>query len=378
MSSQPLLVLDIGATKVACAVGLPHEHGPGFELLGSSLAAYPFYPDSWLSDPLMVSRTIEQAVEATAVRNDFDRAIIIMSHPALASEHVKASLPLADEPVPVRAQDLQRLQAAALDRALGVDREPLVVERLGCDGNGFEGVRNPRGLPATRLSGLFHVVTMPVAARRAIVQAVESAGLEVSKLIYSLQAIVSGVSDDDLANRRVLVLDAGGLTTDIGLFMGGTLVDAATVPQGGTTLGASVAKQLHTTLEQGAAWSLQGVSCPRDGVKAIVEEHWMALADAIQRLTQRDVKPDSVIVSGRAGLIDGFAEWVERSLEIPTSIGRSARLIRNGDVARQVGLTAAVGALELITRVQAPAAPRSPKFINRLIDRTRTILTEYF
>src|SRR6185295_4663158 len=150
--TQQLVAFDIGATKVACAIGLPHEHGPGFELLGSSLTAYPVHPEAWLSDPLMVSRTIEQALEATAVRNDFDRAVVVMSHPALAGERVRVSVPLGDEPVPVRAHDLDRLQASALDRALGVDREPLAVERLGCDGNGFEGVRNPRGLAATRLS----------------------------------------------------------------------------------------------------------------------------------------------------------------------------------------------------------------------------------
>ena len=44
----PLVALDIGSTKVTCAVGLPHEHAPGFELLGSSLLSYPSLSDTWL------------------------------------------------------------------------------------------------------------------------------------------------------------------------------------------------------------------------------------------------------------------------------------------------------------------------------------------
>ena len=54
---RPLVALDIGSTKVACAIGLPHEQQPGFELLGSGIVAYPALTDAWLSDPLMVGRT---------------------------------------------------------------------------------------------------------------------------------------------------------------------------------------------------------------------------------------------------------------------------------------------------------------------------------
>ena len=36
MTVQPLVALDIGSTKVACAVALPHERSPGFELLGTT------------------------------------------------------------------------------------------------------------------------------------------------------------------------------------------------------------------------------------------------------------------------------------------------------------------------------------------------------
>ena len=77
MSLKPIVALDLGSTKVACAIALPHEHSAGFELLGTSLSAYPVLLESWLSDPLIVGRTIEQALEATAVRGDFHRAVVV-------------------------------------------------------------------------------------------------------------------------------------------------------------------------------------------------------------------------------------------------------------------------------------------------------------
>ena len=143
MRPQPLVALDVGSTKVSCAIGLPHEHMPGFELLGMSCVPYPVQSESWLADPLLVGRTIEQALEATAVSAECDRALVSIRHPLLQSEIVKASIALGDEPITIRTQDLERLEQSALAQGLSVDREALLVERLSCSGNGFDGVRDP-------------------------------------------------------------------------------------------------------------------------------------------------------------------------------------------------------------------------------------------
>ncbi len=378
MTARPLIALDIGATKVACAIGLPHEHAPGFELLGASLVPYPSFSEVWLGDPLLVSRTIEQALEATAVQTEMDRALVTASHPALASERARVAVALGDEPVPVRAQDLERLHAGALHQVLGVDRDALLVERLGCDGNGFTGVRDPRGLSATRLLGTVHVVTIPMAARRMLIQAVESAGLEVSRITYTLPATLAGLADDELRRQRVVIIDVGGLTTDLGLFVEGVLHAARVLPWGGMRLVSAIANELKVTMEQALAWSLEGAACRKPAVRALVEQHWDLLKPAIEQLLQEGPRPDAALVTGRGALLDGFAEWVERAAGIPTSVGRSARMSQAADLGRQVGLSAAIGLLELATQGDGRAALRSTHLFNRLIDRTRTILTEYF
>ncbi|MBI2104506.1 MAG: hypothetical protein HYT90_02840 [Candidatus Omnitrophica bacterium] len=378
MTARPLIALDIGSTKVACAIGLPHEHAAGFELLGTSLVPYPALSEVWLGDPLLVSRTIEQALEATAVQAEMDRALVTASHPALASERARVAVALGDEPVPVRAQDLERLHASALHQVLGVDRDPLLIERLGCDGNGFTGVRDPRGLSATRLLGTVHVITIPMAARRTLIQAVESAGLEVSRITYTLPAALAGLADEELRHQRVVVMDVGGLTTDLGLFVEGALHAAHVLPWGGLKLASAIANELKATMEQALAWSLEGAACRKPAVRTLVEQHWGLLKPALEQLLQEGPRPDAVLVTGRGALLDGFAEWVERAVGIPTSVGRSARMSQAADLGRQVGLSAAIGLLELATRGDGRTALRSAHLFNRLIDRTRTILTEYF
>lgn len=378
MTTQPLVALDIGSTKIACAIGLPHEHAPGFELLGTSLVSYPSLPEAWLSDPLMVSRTIEQAVEATSVHDEFHRALVAISHPTLASEQTRALIALGDEPMTVRAQDLDRLQTAALHQVLGVDREPLMVERLGYAGNGFEGVRDPRGLSATRLAGTFHIVTMPLAVHHAVVQVVEASGLEVARLVYTLPAAWASATDEATSQKRLLLIDAGGLSTDLGIFRAGVFETVGVVPSGGVQLAGAIAKSLQVTMDQALAWSLEGTSCRKPAARSLITQHWETIQQALDVLLAGQPKPDAAILSGRGALTDGFAERIERTTGVPTSLCRSPRTSAIGDLARQLGLSPVIGLLEMATQRTNGVAARSPHFFNRLIDRTRTILTEYF
>lgn len=375
---QPLVALDLGSTKVACAVGLPREQAPGFTLMGSSLIPYATLSELWSADPLMVSRTIEQALEATAVSGRFQRALVAFSHPTLSNELIHATLPLADEPVSIRAQDLDRLRRRAVDQGVGLDREPLVVERLGCSGNGFDGVPDPHGLPATRLRGTFHLVTMPVALRGAVVQAVEGAGLEVVQLSHTLPAVFSSMTEEMQSRTRALLIDVGGRSTDVGLFVDGAWCAAAILPWGGLTLATEIATTLRVTMDQAMAWSLEGTSCRRAPVREVIERQWASIPEAIEGLLAHQPQPDAALLTGRGALIDGLAEWIERRIHLPLTLCRSPRTSGLSDLSRQVGLSAALGLLEQATRTARRTPAPSPRFLNRLIHRTKALLTDYF
>ena len=377
MSLPPVVALDVGSTKVACVVAMPYESQPGYDILGSSLPAYPSGLPTWPHDPLMIGRTIEQAVQAAGFGAEAVDAQVAMSHPALRSETVQTAIALADEPITVRGKDLKRLTRAALNQALGVDREALVVERLGCSGNGFEGVRDPQGLSATRLLGTFHIVTVPIAVRRALVQAVESAGLEVAQLTYSLQADAAA-NEETREAKRLLLIDIGGLNIDVGLFVQGHLQASRTVPWGGLTLAFAIAKELRMTLEQATTLSLEGLGSRRPQVREQVKNRLAKLQRAIHEVLKGEPLPERAVVTGRGALIDGLVEWVERVTEIKTSINRSTRLQSMGNLSRQVGLSTALGLLELATASHLAPATHPPRLFDRVISRTKTLLTEYF
>ena len=382
MSVQPIVALDVGSSKVACLIAMPGEQHQHYEILGSSLIAYQGSGDDgvgegWPSDVLLLGRTIEQALEATGVSGDFIQAHVTFSHPSLRSETVQGALMLADEPVTIRKHHLELLARSALTQALGIDREALLIERLGCSGNGFEGVRDPHGLVATRLLGTFHVISMPIVVQRTIMQGVESVGLEVASMTYSLIAAAAALSEAHTA-RRILLIDIGGVSTDIGVFAGGVLLASHTIAWGGITLASSVAKELRLTLEQAMALSLEGLGSARIDVRQCVETPLQEIGRALHKLLKEGPRPDLALVTGRGALIDGIAEWLERTTQIKTSLGRSARLHAMADLSRQVGLSASVGLATLVTASTPIANLPSSRVVDRLLARTKSLLTEYF
>lgn len=379
MKPRPLVALDIGSTKVACAAGFPRTPDPGIELLGASLQPYPSITEGWWVDPLMVSSAIERALDEAAGTWEVNQAHVSISHPQLLSEHVRVSIHLADESIPIRMQDLERLKVAALNQLLGIDREPLVVERLSCMGNGFEGIRDPRGLSATRLSGDFHVVTMPIAVRQRIVQVVESAGLEVASLKFSMMAAAAACPGLNCTDR-FLMIDVGGSTVSLGLFVEGRLHAAAPLRWGTLSLAQRIASMMNLTIEQAMPVCLEASSRQQD-LHVLVAEPLEELAKAMHALLEGRPRPERVYLSGRGALIDGFAEWVEQTLGMVPSFCRSPQVSTLGELSGQVGLSHAIGLLEIAAQ-EYPSLflhfGRSPYFLQRLLDRTKTLLTEYF
>ncbi len=378
MRAASLVALDIGATKIACAVGRPCDPGPGFDLLGTSLLPFPALPDGSWSDPVVVGQVIEQALAAARVEEPPTEVLVGVAHPSATAERVQAAVPLADEPRTVRLRDLERLTESAVAQALATDREAVAVERLGVSGNGFAAVRNPVGLSATRLTGEFLVVTLPTAVRQAVVQAVEFAGLDVAQLTHTLEALWAALPVDWQRRRSLLLVEVGGRSTTAGLVVDGRWSAARTVSWGGVTIAEAIARELGVTPGQAAAWSLEGMGGQRAEVRSIIERHWQALREALPAVLEGQPAPEMTLVGGRGALMDGFTEWLEGITATRTAWARSERTKSLSDLSQQLGLAAAIGLVELATRRAPHAVPSSPRCLNRLLDRTRTLLTEYF
>ena len=368
--------VEIGSAKVACVMARVVDDG--WQVLGSGIARYPLTMTAWPCDIALMAQTIEEAVDAARCGDVPHDVLAVVSHPQLTHTRVTASIELAQEPVAVRARDVARLRAQALAQSLGLDQDALSVTVLGCSGNGFEEVPDPRGLTATRLRGTFHVVAMPVSLRRAVVRACDHAGLEVGRFVYSLPAIARAVVEPS-AGPRVLVIDIGGAQVDAGVFIEQRLIASTTLPWGGHTLAHAVAIDGRLTISQASAASLEGFSSSHPCVRTILEEQLSIVRDGVARMLEGQPKPDALVLTGGGALIDGVAEWFEQQLGVSCRVGRSPRLSQHGELWNQLALGAAVGALEMTAGSATVPASTTPRGrFNRLLSTAHSILNDYF
>ncbi len=394
MKNKSIIAIELGSTKVACAIGQPRAErsfalgysagGPSFDLLGCGLASYPTLASTWLGDVAAMTPAIEEALDAAEVASTGGRAVVALTHPALTHVRVKAQIDVSDEPAPIRTRELQRLNDQAIAQALGIDRDVLLLEPLGYTGNGFHGVRNPRGLSATRLGGTFHLVTIPLSIRRAVTQALEAAGLELVQLRYSLQTIPTAGGDGTGAGaaaasaRRFLVVDIGGACIDVGILDAGRVIRSATIPVGGLTIMEAIAKECRLTMEQALPLSLQGLSSSNAVVKRLLEEVLQRLQRELRELLKDEILPERAIVSGRGALMDGLVEWVEQVTDIHATLGRSPHAKPLGDLTRQLAMSQALSLLESACERPVQPPERSGPVLNRLLAHTKRLLVEYF
>ena len=368
--------LEIGSAKVACVIA--RDVGDDWQIAGAGVARYPSTATAWPCEIAVMARTIEQAIEAAGCGEMPDEALAVVSHPQLLHTRITAQVELAQEPVAIRRHDVERLRAQALAQSLGLDQDALAVTTLGCSGNGFEDVPDPRGLTATRLRGTFHVVAMPLSLRRAVVRACDQAGVEVRTFLYSLPASARACLTP-VDGGRVLVIDVGGVQVDAGVFVEQRLTASTTVPWGGQVLSHAVASDGRLTSTQALAASLEGLASSNPSVRKMLEEQLPAVRDGLARLLEGQPKPDAAVIAGGGALIDGLAEWFERELGLPCRVGRSPRVAQQGELWHQLALGASVGALEMTAGPPASLTPRAPRGrFTRLLATAHSILNDYF
>ena len=112
--------------------------------------------------------------------------------------------------------------------------------------DGSRGIRDPRGMFGEKLGVNMHVVSSGSAALRNLANCVGRCHLELDGFVSSPFAAGLACLVEDEINLGVTVIDMGGGTTSLGVFVDGTLVHSDSVPLGGVHVTNDIAKGLST------------------------------------------------------------------------------------------------------------------------------------
>lgn len=236
-SSEIVVGLDIGTTKIAALVGRKNEHGK-IEILGIGK-----------SDSLGVMRGVVSNIEKTvqAIRVAIDEASaksgveIKIVNVGIAGQHIKSlqhrgirtrqSLDneISQNDIDALIDDMYKLVMLPGEAIIDVLPQEYIVDNE-------QGIKDPIGMSGIRLEANFHIITGQMAAMNNIKKCVEKAGLVMADLQLEPIASSAAVLSAEEKEAGVALIDIGGGTTDIAIFYDGIIRHTAVIPFGGNII----------------------------------------------------------------------------------------------------------------------------------------------
>ena len=247
MRDKFVAALDVGTSKVCCFIARLNDEG-GLRVVGIG---------HQISTGLRAGAVIDMEETETSIRAAVDAAErmaggpvgeiwVNMSAGDLRSEGVAVDVSIAGHEIgQVDIQHVLDCGRAAFNAA---DREILHALPVSYTIDGAHGVREPRGLIGERLGVEMHIVTAEPGPLRNLEACVMRGHLRVAGFVASPYASGLSCLVEDEKDLGVIVIDMGGGTTSIAVFMEGALVYTDMVPVGGNHVTNDIARGLVTPI----------------------------------------------------------------------------------------------------------------------------------
>src|SRR5487761_2365668 len=235
----------------------------------------------------------------------------------------------------VSARDVERVIDAARAVAIPLDRQVLHVlpQQFAVDDQ--DGVRDPVGMAGVRLEARIHIVTAAQSYGQNLNKCCERAGLTPGELMFEPLASADAALFPEERELGVALIDIGGGTTDVIVFLNGAVMHTAVLPIGGNHLTSDVAAGLHTPISDaerlkishGVATNLivgrdEMVQVPGVGGREPRMEEIFAMAQReLIRSGASDSLASGVVLVGGTSLLEGTQELAERIFNLPVRRG---------------------------------------------------------
>lgn len=242
--------LDVGTTKLACAIARPVPAG-GFRVVGFGHRASRGLRRGNIVDLDSAESAIRATVEAAermAGENIRD-VVVNVSAGSPCSRLVAYELAIAGHEI--GDADVRRIvDSSTIDHDTPHDHEVLHAVPVGYSVDGNRGIRDPRGMFGRRLGVNLHVITAASGPVRNLATCIYRCHLGIADKIVSGYASALGCLSDDETALGVTIVDMGGGTTSLAVFFDGELVHTDSIPLGGAQVTNDIARGVSTPLAQ--------------------------------------------------------------------------------------------------------------------------------
>ena len=229
--------LDIGTTKIAVLIGRKNEHGK-LEILGMGKAPSPGVSRGVVT---RVTPTVEAIKEAVRQAEEKSELTVREVNVGIAGQHIRSIQhrgvkirdsyedEITEKDVEALRRDMYKLVMQPGEKIIEVIPQEYIVDNE-------QGIVDPVGMSGGRLEANFHLIIAQVAAVKNIVKCVEKAGLKPMEITLEPLASAEAVLHEDEKEAGVALVDIGGGTTDLAIFQENIIRHSAVIPFGGNVI----------------------------------------------------------------------------------------------------------------------------------------------
>ena len=406
---RTIVGIDIGTTKVCTLVGLVGDNGL-LRVIGVGVVPSRGLHQGVIVDVDEASKAIHESIERAERVSGYPitEAYVGVAGSHISSQNSRGVAAIGRGDRPIDRDDIERALESAQAIAVPHNRRIIhsIPREFSVDGQG--GITNPLGLMGFRLEVEAHIVTGAVAAIQNLVHCVQANNINIVELVLQPLASAEAVLTEEEKNMGVAVVDMGGGTTDLAIYVEGSVWGTLVREVGGNNITKDIAVVLRTpfaTAEDAKVRyahavpsavgqeeiieirtfgeeNLTTISRQRlcQVVAARLEDVFELVAREVKRSGFDGLLPAGTVLTGGTANLTGIRDIAARVLQLPVRVGVPRRLhglietISNPAYATSVGLLLWGMREEAAVASGGPQAPGGGEWYRRVLEWLRVFL----
>lgn len=245
-----ICAIDVGSSKIATLIATVDEEGK-VNLIGAAATNSRGVRKSQVVDIDEAVGSITESVEGAERMAGYSISSAYISYggPQIESLNQHAVVAVSEPEGEIRKSDIERVNEAARAIPLASSRDILHVLPRTFTVDGQEGIRDPIGMTGVRLETETHIITGSTTSMRNLVKCISEVGISVSELVFSGLASSFVSLTETEKELGVILVDIGGETTDVVIFVDGSVAYSSVIPIGGRHVTSDLAVGLRVSLE---------------------------------------------------------------------------------------------------------------------------------
>jgi cell division protein FtsA len=374
MSSEFVVGLDVGTTKVAVLIGEFTSEGET-RIIGAGSARAEGIKKGVVVNMDEAADSVRAAVaQAERMAGVEIRGVCAaISGPHIRSFNSRGVIAIPAARREVTERDVDKVTEAARGITLPFDRE--IVHSMPQDFvvDNQAGIRDPIGMSGARLEAEVHIVTALGMSLENMLKVSKKIGLEIVDMIFDPFAAARAVLTRDEMNLGCLLVDVGGGITNYALYHGGTVRASGVIGAGGANVTNDLAVGLRTNgsvaedlkITHGVALASlandeETIMVPGIGEREAREVRTQILAAIIEPRTEeiftmvkKAVASDpfyqllgaGIVLSGGGSRLRGMDGVAEQVFDLPVRTGKASNLMGLSELVDSAEWTTGIGLL---------------------------------